>query len=716
MKKILKHYFGYDEFRPLQAEIIENVLSKKDTFVLMPTGGGKSLCYQIPALKLDGLTLVISPLIALMKDQVDNLKSNGIPAEFINSSISYPEIIDIQFRILQGEIKILYIAPERLVQENFRKFLNEVNLSLIAVDEAHCISEWGHNFRPNYRNLETIKKYFPNIPIIALTATATNKVKEDIINQLNLECPKIFVSSFNRENLNLIVMKKKNSFDKILELINKYKNKSVIIYCFSRKETEIMANKLKENGHKALFYHAGLNDKSRKLNQELFLKDEVNIIVATIAFGMGIDKSNVRMVIHCTFPKTLEGYYQEIGRAGRDGLKSDCIMFYSIGDKRKHDFFIDKMEDEKSKKHMQEKLQVMIDYSETRDCRRKYILKYFGEEYPKETCKGCDICLEEKEFFDAKEIANHILSCIKLTGGFFGTNYIINVLLGKGQIKEWHKKFYLVGIVKDFSDDELKDIISSLINLEFIKKNNGQYLTLSLTFKGLDFLDNSIKLELPKPQKEIKVIRKKLEKDFDYDEKLFERLRILRKKIADEREVPSFVIFSDASLQEMAFCLPKNKYDFSEITGVGKQKLEIFGNLFLNVIREYVEGDNYLEDDKTNLIKIIEIEKTEKPKLKNWEITKKMIDKKIPINEIAKKQSFTEDTIINHIGKVVDNEENIDINYLKPSKEKFEKIKHAFEICGMERLSLIYSYLNQEFSYEDIRLVRIFMKLGKTKI
>ena len=588
MDSLLKHYFGYDEFRPLQKEIIESVLSKKDTFVLMPTGGGKSLCYQIPSLKLEGLTLVISPLIALMKDQVDNLKSNGINAEFINSSLSPVEIMDIQFRVLQGEIKILYIAPERLAQDDFKKFLKTTNLNLIAVDEAHCISEWGHNFRPDYRNLKTLKENFPTVPIIALTATATNKVREDIINQLDLENPGIFVSSFDRKNLNLIVMRKKNSFEKILELLKKYKNEPVIIYCFSRKETESMANQLNDKGHKALFYHAGLNDKVRKLNQELFLKDEVNIIVATIAFGMGIDKSNVRMVIHCTFPKTLEGYYQEIGRAGRDGLKSDCVMFYSLSDKRKHDFFIDQLFDEESKRRTQKKMQVMIDYSETQDCRRKYILNYFGEEFAEDKCGGCDVCLEEKENFDAREIAKHILSCIKLTDGFFGTNYIVNLLLGKGQIKEWHQKLYLVGIVDDFSDEELKEIIARLINLDFIKKSTGQYPTLSLTFKGIGFLNNPTNLELPKPKEEIEIVKKKLEDDFEYDEKLFGKLKILRKEIADKREVPSFVIFSDASLREMAFCLPKNRMEFSEITGVGKQKLESFGNLFLGAIREYV--------------------------------------------------------------------------------------------------------------------------------
>ncbi len=401
MEKTLKAYFGYDKFRPLQLEIINNILQKKDTFVLMPTGGGKSLCYQIPALKFEGLTLVISPLIALMKDQVDNLKANGVPAEFINSSLSYAEIIDIKFRIYQGEIKILYVAPERLAQNDFKEFLNNVNLELIAVDEAHCISEWGHDFRPDYRDLKQLREAFPKVPVMALTATATKKVREDIINQLSLKDPKVFVSSFNRENLNFLVMKKKNSFDKILELLKDRKNESIIIYCFSRKETEKLSSDLNANGHKAIFYHAGLSDQIRKKNQELFQKDEINIIVATVAFGMGIDKPNVRMVIHCTFPKTIESYYQEIGRGGRDGLESDCVMFYSIADKRKHDFFIDQIQDEKTKEHKRKKLKDIIDYSESLTCRRKYILEYFGEEFKEEKCNSCDVCLEEKELFDA---------------------------------------------------------------------------------------------------------------------------------------------------------------------------------------------------------------------------------------------------------------------------------------------------------------------------
>ncbi len=702
MKNLLKAYFGYDDFKPMQLEIINSILQNQDTFIHMPTGGGKSLCYQFPALKFQGLTLVISPLIALMKDQVDGLKANGISAEFINSSLSYTDIIEIQYKIYQGEIKILYVAPERLAQDSFKKFLKTLNLSLIAVDEAHCISEWGHEFRPDYRNLKNLRIMFPKIPIAALTATATKKVREDIINQLSLNNPKIFVSSCNRENLNLIVMKKKNSFDKILELLKKHENESVIIYCFSRRETEKMAGDLINQGYKAVFYHAGLNDKTRKKNQELFIKDNVQIITATIAFGMGIDKPNVRMVVHCTFPKTIEGYYQEIGRAGRDGLKSDCVMFYASGDRRKHDFFINQIENEKTREHQKAKLKEMIDYAESLTCRKKYILNYFGEEFSNEKCNACDICLTQKELFNATKITQNILSCIDLTGGFFGTNYIIKVLKGKQSVKDWHKKFFVFGIEKDFSDDELKEIISSLINLDFIKKSNGDYPTLSLTFKAREFLQEPVKIEIQKPRKEEKIIAKKIKQDLDYNKELFRKLRILRKKIADERGIPAFVIFGDASLQEMAYYFPCNKESFLKINGVGKTTLESFGDVFLEVIKEYVEKNGIGERE------ISEDEKTENPD--KYKKTKQGVAKKLLISEIAKEQGFTEGTIVNHIEKIVDGEEEINIDYLKPCKEKFKKIKFAFEKFGTERFSPTYHFFNGEFSYDEIRLVRIFMK------
>lgn len=492
MESLLKRYFGYDEFRPMQKEVIEKVLAGKDVLAVMPTGGGKSLCYQLPALKLPGLTIVVSPLISLMKDQVDSLKANGIPAEYINSTLTSREALRTEIGVMNGSIKILYIAPERLKSKSFMRLIKTSEINLIAVDEAHCISQWGHDFRPSYRELKSLREIFPDTPIISLTATATKKVRNDIIKQLSLRNPEVFISSFNRKNLNLIVAKKKNSFDKILKLLKSREGDSAIVYCFSRKEAENISERLNEKGLKTLPYHAGLDGQTRKHNQEMFIKDEVDVIIATIAFGMGIDKPDVRLVIHQTFPKTLESYYQEIGRAGRDGLPSDCVLFYSWGDRNRHEYFIDNLEDGEKKKKEIEKLENVINYCQSNSCRRKYILKYFGEDYEMIGCKNCDVCM------------------------------------GK-------PKFLMESSVKD----------------------------------------NDANLILKKPQGK------------SYDKKLFIKLKILRKELADEKEVPAYIIFNDASLQEMASKLPKTRYEFLEIKGVGQQKLEDFGDQFLKVIKNY---------------------------------------------------------------------------------------------------------------------------------
>jgi ATP-dependent DNA helicase RecQ len=497
MEQLLKKYFGYDEFRPMQKEIVENVLQSKDSLVLMPTGGGKSLCYQIPALKLEGLTIVISPLISLMKDQVDSLKTNGVKAEYINSTLPFNEIENIKQKIREKETKLLYIAPERLALEEFKIFLASQQISLIAIDEAHCISEWGHDFRKDYRNLKFLKKFFPNVPIIALTATATLKVKEDILKQLSLKNPGIFVSSFNRNNLNLRVVHKKDTINKMVSLIRDHKDESVIIYCFSRKDTENITKQLNENGLQAIPYHAGLSSEVRKHNQDLFIKDKVNIIVATIAFGMGIDKPDVRLIIHHTFSKSVEGYYQEIGRAGRDGISSDCVLFYSRGDTRKHQFFLDKINGKEAKGNASAKLHTMISYCEHSSCRRKQILEYFGEPFLKSNCDGCDVCLK------------------------------------------------------------LPEIIGAVIEQ---KKSTG-------------------------------------------DKSLFEKLRALRRKIANARNVPPFIIFGDVSLREMSLNLPRDRQDFLRIHGVGKKKLDDFGEAFLEVINGHAGGETTVTHNRLAQIK-----------------------------------------------------------------------------------------------------------------
>lgn len=601
MRTILKNFFGYEEFRPLQEEIVETVMSRQDALVIMPTGGGKSLCYQLPAIQLEGLTLVVSPLIALMKDQVDSLKANGIPAEFINSSLLPDEIYRIQDKARNGQIKILYVAPERLTVDAFGKFLTEVNVQLIAIDEAHCISEWGHDFRPDYRNLKKLREDFPAVPVIALTATATLKVRRDIIEQLSLQNAKTFLRSFNRENLTYIVQPKRGIFDQLKVLLEKYRDQSVIIYCSSRKTTEELAADLKKANFIALPYHAGLEQNKRAQTQEKFIRDEVSIIVATIAFGMGIDKPDVRLVVHYDLPKSLEGYYQETGRAGRDGLASECVLFYSYGDKLKQDFFIRQISGEEERMMAEQKLDQVIEFCELRHCRRGYLMKYFGENWETVNCGSCDACISPAEEIDVTETSHKILSAVIRTGERFGMNHVIDVLLGKNvkKVKDLaHDKLPVFGIERKYEKDELRDFMKSLIAKNLLVKSDGEYPTLRVSDQGRDVLKYRENVTLPKPKtvKENKAtIEKKRSGDLDYDLDLFKELQGLRRGLANEKNVPSFVIFSDVSLREMSHYYPQSLNSFQHITGVGAMKLEQYGEKFLGVIRNYALKNEKVE-------------------------------------------------------------------------------------------------------------------------
>ncbi|MHB9028227.1 MAG: DNA helicase RecQ [Candidatus Latescibacterota bacterium] len=708
----MKKYFGYDEFRPLQSEIIDHVMNGGDAFALMPTGGGKSLCFQLPALKLDGMALAISPLIALMKDQVDGLNANGIGADFINSSQSNEQIHDVMRRARKGEIKILYVAPERFVTAGFQNFLNGINVSLIAVDEAHCISEWGHDFRPDYRNLGMLKKLYPRTPLIALTATATEKVRRDILEHLNIPGARVFVAGFNRENLHIRVIEKKKAFPKLVDLLGGYRRESVIVYCFSRNETEDIAENLRQLKFNARAYHAGMEPAERKSVQEQFTNDQIHIITATIAFGMGIDKPNVRLVAHYTFPKTLEGYYQEIGRAGRDGLTSECVLFYTYADVRKHEYFIKQIEDASLRRIAREKLEQVMQFATLSTCRKKYLLKYFGEDLPGDNCGSCDICGTEKVIFDGTVIAQKILSAIVRTGQRFGRDYIIRVLLGKKTPKiaeNGHDALSVFGIAGEFTADALRDIFQQLIDRGLLTKIEQEYPIYTLAPGGVEFLRNKEKLELLKPvtgaasepaEKHTKT------KQPEFNAELFEILRAMRREIAQKAGVPPFVVFGDTSLQEMARWFPQNGDDFKRISGVGAAKLEKYGEIFLREISRFVreKGIELPQESMRSRRR-----KTEKPPV--YAVTRELLKKKVPLDMIAESQGLQPSTICSHIEKLIYSGEKPDLEYLKPPADRLAAMKKAFAVCGTKSLKLVFDYLGGEYSYDEIHLGRVFLRV-----
>jgi ATP-dependent DNA helicase RecQ len=593
-KVVLEKYFGYKDFRPLQEKIIRTVLSKKDAFVLMPTGGGKSLCYQLPALLLQGVAVVVSPLISLMKDQVDSLTKNGVSAAFLNSSLTYTERKKVIDELKSEKLKLLYVAPERLTEESFLEFLKKINISLFAIDEAHCISSWGHDFRPEYRKLSLLRETFPSIPIIALTATATSKVREDIIIQLKLAGAKTFQASFNRSNLRYIVFDKQNPYVQTTFYIENHPSESGIIYCSTRDKVDELTKKLQKDGHFALPYHAGLTEFQRKDYQEKFIKEDVQIIVATIAFGMGIDKPNVRFVIHYDLPSNIERYYQETGRAGRDGLFSECILLYSLADIYPIKHLIAQKSSEIEQKVANNLLTQVINYAQTSRCRRVALLNYFGEDYPEKNCQNCDNCLNPKETFDATELSQKILSCVARIKQRFGVAHVIKVLIGSEDqriIQYGHDKLSTYGIANEYSSEELKFYIYELVQIGYLKVTQDQYPIVSLTEKSIPILKGEEKVYLTKPVIRIKKERSKkgLSEIEDYDEKLFNKLRALRKKLADQEQVPPYVIFSDVSLKEMAKEYPQTIEDFKKIYGVGENKLKNYGEIFLSEITQYLK-------------------------------------------------------------------------------------------------------------------------------
>ena len=594
----LKKHFGYDQFRPLQEEIIRDAFAGRDVFVLMPTGGGKSLCFQLPALIRNGLTIVVSPLIALMKDQVDALQTSGIAATYLNSTLDREEAKARWRGLHRGEYRMLYVAPERLMLDTFLERALNWDIAQFAIDEAHCISEWGHDFRPEYRELKKLRKHLPDVPIMALTATATDRVRADIIKELKLRDACAYVASINRPNLSYRVIPKTAAYEQLLAFIRSRPNDSGIIYCASRKSTESLARNLNEDGVSAKPYHAGLTNAERTKHQDAFLRDDVRVITATIAFGMGINKPNVRFVVHYDLPKNLESYYQETGRAGRDGLPSQCVLLFSPGDVAKQLHFIDE-KTEKEARIARTQLQQMVHYAETRECRRGVLLEYFGEKFLPQSCDSCDNCLQPRETFDGTVQAQKFLSCvyrIHARHGFgFGLGHVVDVLRGadtEAIRQRGHDKLSTYGIGGELKRAEWQAIGRELLRLGLVECASGKFATLSLTPAGLEALRKRTSIVLTK---QIEIAEKSVRTKpgaIECDEALFERLRALRRQLADERGVPAYIIFSDVSLREMARHYPANSTEFRRIPGVGEQKLKDFGEAFLSEIKSHSAPPN----------------------------------------------------------------------------------------------------------------------------
>ena len=593
----LKHHFGYDAFRPLQREIVEAVLAGDDALALLPTGGGKSLCYQLPAVVGGGITLVVSPLIALMKDQVDALTANGIPATFLNSSLDPTEAGSRLAALDRGEYRLLYVAPERLVLSGFLDRLGRWDLARIAVDEAHCVSEWGHDFRPEYRQLAVLRERFPAVPILAVTATATDRVRIDIERFLQLREPRRFVGSFNRANLQYRVFEKRDPLEQLLAFARARERESGIVYVASRNAAEDLAERISRAGIAALPYHAGLSARTRASNQERFVRDEVGVVCATIAFGMGIDKPNVRYVVHYDVPKNLEGYYQETGRAGRDGLPSDCVLFYNGGDAAKQRHFIREIADPEERGRAERLLARMLDYAATSDCRRAVLLRYFGEDAP-ERCGNCDNCIDPVERRDGTVAAQKFLSCVyrirEHRGFSTGAQHVIDVLLGSAteKVRNWgHERLSTYGIGTELTRDEWMALLAELLRLGYVEQESA-HRTIGLTQAGIVALREKAAVSFAPPRfvgKGKKKSRKAGGVGEPFEQSLFEALRTLRKTIADDAGVPPYVVFSDAALKEMARIKPVTLGRFRDVGGVGDVKLERYGEAFVEAIAAFEE-------------------------------------------------------------------------------------------------------------------------------
>jgi ATP-dependent DNA helicase RecQ len=714
LHRLLKHYFGFDSFRPLQEEIIRDVLAGNDVFALLPTGGGKSLCFQLPALVRPGLTLVISPLISLMKDQVDALVASGIDATYLNSSLA-PEAAHKLLRELHdGKYRLLYVAPERALLQSFLDDFTNWNLNLIAIDEAHCISEWGHDFRPEYRQLIELRKYTPKVPIIALTATATERVRADIHAHLNLRNARSYIASFNRPNLRYTVLPKVDPYWQLLTFLKARPNESGIVYCQSRRTTESVAVKLRAEGIAAAPYHAGLDAPQRAHHQELFLRDDVRVMCATIAFGMGINKSNVRFVVHYDLPKNIEGYYQETGRAGRDGLPSDCVLLFSSGDVMKQLRFIREKENPREQEIARQQLNQMVRYAESVECRRAQLLDYFGEQYPHSSCEGvensagCDNCAQPKGQYDGTLDAQKFLSCacrIRQKSGFsVGLRYISEVLTGADteKIRRWnHTELSTYGIGRDRTREQWMGIGRELLRLQLLRQEDRDgFPIVEVTAAGLDAIKQRTTIMLTAPLKsdEVLIVREGYQ---EYDAVLFDRLKLLRKRLADDRDVPAYIVFSDAALRQMARQYPTRDREFRSISGVGDRKMIDFGRDFMTEIAAHLQSHPRKHFSATETTAVA----TSRWLNHTTQETLRLFRSGKSVDEICTERNLKHGTIHMHLLAAINAGETISLNRLVCADDRIE-INAAFAKLGHGNLRGVAEILGGRFSYELLRIVR----------
>jgi ATP-dependent DNA helicase RecQ len=716
LQSSLQKFFGYESFKGDQEAIIRNVLEGNDTFVIMPTGGGKSMCYQLPALLSEGTAIVISPLIALMKNQVDAIRGFGSDegvAHFLNSSLTKAETAQVKKDILKGKTKLLYVAPESLTKEENVAFLKEIKISFFAIDEAHCISEWGHDFRPEYRRLRPIIEQIGNLPIIALTATATEKVQQDIQKNLNMLNATIFKSSFNRPNLYYEIRPKVDVLKEIIKYIKNHANKSGIIYCLSRKKVEEVAQTLNVNGIKAAPYHAGLDAAARARHQDMFLMEDVDVIVATIAFGMGIDKPDVRFVIHHDIPKSLEGYYQETGRAGRDGREGRCVAFYSYKDIEKLEKFM-KGKPVAEQEIGKQLLLETVGYAETSVCRRRVLLHYFGEGYDQDNCHSCDNCLHPKSQMEAQDEVQLLLETILAIKEKFASEHVVNVLTGK---EDQAVKSYGHNKLDEFGEGAEQDpkfwtaVIRQVLLAGLLTKDIDNYGLLKITPKGKDYMKNPVPF--------------KVTKDHDYDEveadddeepsggggggsaadaELFSMLKDLCKKVAKQKNVPPFVVFQETSLEEMAIQYPVTMDELKNISGVGPGKAQKFGKPFIDLISQYVD-ENEIDRPMDLVVKSV----VNKSGLKVYIIQN--IDRKLSLDDIADGKGITMSDLINELESIVSSGTKIDINYYLNEvidEDRQQEVFNYFRTAETDSITSALSELQEEeYSEEEIRLMRI---------